>query len=212
MLTEKELRTAAKEMNQVLGLDPIIDPKQGTKDLATEIKEVAETKKPEPLIKPGDKFTPATQRVIDILIGKIEDNGNDAEPEEDAPRAVAEKIHKKNIGDRKVNTIKGQDVPDEDAPEPETPNEADPVVAESKPKKAPKAPKKEGVRTKKAVIEAMIATKKGATIEEMAQAMVDEDVDADYAKNLVVTKLWLSKMGFDTKKAAIEKNPYFKKK
>lgn len=209
MLSEKELRVAAKELNRVCGLDPVIDPTQNSKQLAAEIKEVAETKKPEPLIKPGDKFTAPTQRIIDILTGKVDDHEEETPPEE------AERLHEENVAGKKVNTVKGQKFPkeeEEDEPE-ETPNEEDEVVDEKPVRKsAPKKPKKEGVKTKKAIVLEMIATKTGATIEEMAQAMVDQGVDDDLKTNLVVTKLWLSKMGFDTKKAAIEKNPRFKKK
>jgi len=67
-------------------------------------------------------------------------------------------------------------------------------------------------RTKKVVVEEMIAKKGGATIEEIAQAITDEGIDLDHTKNLVVSKLWLNKMGYDTKKASIEKNPKFKTK
>jgi len=57
----------------------------------------------------------------------------------------------------------------------------------------------------------MINSKTGATIEEIAQKITDEKIDLDYSKNYVVAKLWLSKMRFDVKKAAIAKNPKFKK-
>ena len=67
-------------------------------------------------------------------------------------------------------------------------------------------------RTKKAVVEEMITKKGGATIEEIAQAITDEEIDLDHDKNLLVVKLWLNKMGHDTKKAAIAKNPKFQAK
>lgn len=80
-------------------------------------------------------------------------------------------------------------------------------VKKEKIKKASRA----GGPTKKSVIEEMTATKKGATIEEMAKAIVERGIDDDYLKNCTVTKLWLAKMGFDIKKASIAKDPYFKK-
>ena len=91
------------------------------------------------------------------------------------------------------------------APKEEAPEKKAPAAKKEKPAKAPRA------RSKKSIIEEMIGSEKGATVEEMAQAMVDQGIDSDFKKNIVITKLWLSKMGFDTKKAAIEKNPYFKK-
>lgn len=78
----------------------------------------------------------------------------------------------------------------------------------TKPSSSPKKPKG---KTKKSVVEEMINQKKGATIEEIAQKICDEGIDEDYEKNCKVAKLWLQKMGFNTKKAAIEKNPKFKK-
>jgi hypothetical protein len=78
-------------------------------------------------------------------------------------------------------------------------------------KKKPTAKKSTAKKTKKAVVEEMIGSKKGATIEEIAQKITDEGIDSDFEKNCKVVKLWLSKMGFDVKKAAIEKNPNFKK-
>jgi len=87
-------------------------------------------------------------------------------------------------------------------------------LAEKK-KPEPKTEKKKesspSKRTKKAVVEEMINSKTGATIEEIAQKITDEKIDLDYSKNYVVAKLWLSKMRFDVKKAAIAKNPKFKK-
>ena len=71
-------------------------------------------------------------------------------------------------------------------------------------------PAKEKKATKKSVIESLINTKSGATIEEMAVAIVEAGIDPDLEKNKKIVKLWLHKMGFDIKKAAIEKNPKFK--
>ena len=68
-----------------------------------------------------------------------------------------------------------------------------------------------GKITKKRVIEEMINSQKGATIEQMAQAIVDKKIDANFKKNCLVVKLWLGKMGFGVKKQDIEKNPIFKK-
>jgi hypothetical protein len=44
----------------------------------------------------------------------------------------------------------------------------------------------------------------------MAKEIVKAGIDDDYDKNCRVVKAWLGKMGFDTKKAAIEANPIFK--
>lgn len=64
--------------------------------------------------------------------------------------------------------------------------------------------------TKKSIVLELLKSKKGATIEQMAQAIVDRGIDTDYDKNCRIVKAYLQKMGFDTKKASIEANPIFK--
>ena len=98
---------------------------------------------------------------------------------------------------------------EKEEPEPKAKME---VVKGGKEKPEKKPAKKKKGRTKKAVVEEMISTKKGATIEEIAEKITNEGIDSDLKKNKKVVKLWLSKMGFDTKKAAIEKTPRFKSK
>lgn len=70
--------------------------------------------------------------------------------------------------------------------------------------------KSEKKLTKKQIVIDMISSETGATIEQIAQEIVDKKIDSNFSKNCTVVKLWLSKMGFDTKKKAIEVNPIFK--
>ncbi len=72
------------------------------------------------------------------------------------------------------------------------------------------APKKQkpGRVTKKSIVEDSL--EEGATILEMAERIVAAGIDANLEKNIKTVKLWLRKMGFDTKKAFIETNPVFK--
>lgn len=59
------------------------------------------------------------------------------------------------------------------------------------------APKIEAPKvTKKSVVIQMLNEDGGATINEMAQKIVDIGRDADYEKNQRVVRLWLSKIGF----------------
>ena len=209
MISTKQLRAATKEVVEILGL---VDSKK--KDIViTALTPVGELTKiltdvlDEELLTPDDNISEATQVVLD----ELREPGELPEEEEQIPKPeeeeeeeeVVEKIYQKNIGKKAINADKK--TPVEDEPEEE---EEEEIVL---PKKTPK-PKNTTGKTKKSIIEEMIGTKKGATVEEMAQRMVDEGIDADYKKNLVVTKLWLSKMGFATNKAAIEKTPNFKKK
>lgn len=104
---------------------------------------------------------------------------------------------------------KGKDKP---APVEEEEDEDKPAPKKGK-TDSPKTKSAAGEKvTKKAVIEEMLATKKGATIEEMAAEIVARKIDKDLDKNMVVVKLWLSKMGYNTKKDVIAKNPVFKAK
>jgi len=132
----------------------------------------------------------------------------------------------KELEDLRGAMLKILDGPVEEAPEvkaeAEKEKEAEPAYVKKgieKKKEAPKATMKivpkdkpEKKRTKKAVVEEMISTKKGATIEEIAKVITDEGIDTDFEKNKKVVKLWLSKMGYDTKKATVEKTPKFKSK
>jgi len=72
------------------------------------------------------------------------------------------------------------------------------------------APKKQkpGRVTKKSIVEDSL--EEGATILEMAERIVAAGIDANLEKNIKTVKLWLRKMGFDTKKEFIETNPVFK--
>ena len=63
--------------------------------------------------------------------------------------------------------------------------------------------------SKKSIVVEMISTKKGATIEAMAQSIVDKGIDADFEKNKRVVRLWLCKIGFPVEK--LEGNLYHKK-
>ncbi len=89
----------------------------------------------------------------------------------------------------------------------ETASEPEPEV-EKKPE--PSKVKSPGKQTKKDVV--LEGLKKGTTIEEMAKQIVDAGIDEDYEKNQRVVKAHLRKMGYDVKKATIEKTPVFKSK
>lgn len=63
MLSEKALRAAAKEVNEVVGVEPPINTKASVSELIEKLKEAKET-----VIDPAqDEFTDATQAVLDEL-------------------------------------------------------------------------------------------------------------------------------------------------
>jgi hypothetical protein len=68
-------------------------------------------------------------------------------------------------------------------------------VKKEKKEKVEKDPK----ITKKSVVIRFLNQDGGASIKQMAQAMVDEGLDPDLDKNERVTRLWISKIGFATK-------------
>jgi hypothetical protein len=81
MITEKAMRAAAKELNEVLGLDPVIDPKAKLNIVTDGVKSAL------PLIDAkNDEFSETTQAVIDEINGGGEE---DEEEEEVAPKKKA---------------------------------------------------------------------------------------------------------------------------
>jgi hypothetical protein len=205
MINEKALRAAATELNEVTKVSPPLRTKAPLKDLLKEVKESIDPDDEGYILQPTDKFSDATQAIFDEILGKTpepKEEEPEEVPDEEEAQEVAEKLHKENIEKAPVNKGKKAPEPEEEKPE-KTPK------AEKKPK-APKPPKAPAL-TKKSIIIDMTGSARGATIEEMAKAMVDKGVDPDYKKNCVVTKLWLAKMGFNTRKEAIEKDPRFKR-
>ena len=202
MINEKSLLIAAKELVNVLGLidedrkEIKISESMTPADLAGIIKKAI------PLIDPKtDKFEQSeTLQVI-----KEFKKGKDIEVEEESQQEVAEKLHEKNVKNVPIKAKPEEEEEEEDIQEEEE--------EKIKPKKE-KPIKNKNItgKTKKSIVEEMISMKVGATIEQIATRIVDEGIDDDYKKNLLVVKLWLAKMGFSTTKASIEKNPIFKKK
>jgi hypothetical protein len=194
-MKRKDIVKAAKELNEILGLDPQIDTKQDLNVVKKLIMKASD------LLEPEDKITKATKTVI----AGIKEEMESAEPPEDK--------------EEETSDTAPPATQDEDSDSDEEP----PAKPESKKGKksrqktettadsTPPAPKKNTKTvTKKSVILELLKSKKGATIEQMAQAIVDRGIDADYDKNCRVVKAHLQKMGFDTKKASIEANPIFK--
>ena len=208
MINEKALRAAATELNEVTKVKPPLRVNASFKDLLKEVKESIDPDDEGYILQPTDKFSDDTQATFDEMLGKTPVQEPKEEIEEEEPeqeeQKVAEKLYKENIEKAPVN--KGKEAPVSKKKETE----------EKKPEKAPKAEKKPKAPktpalTKKSVIIDMTGSSKGSTIEEMAQAMVDKGIDPDFKKNCVVTKLWLAKMGFNTRKEAIDKDPRFKR-
>jgi outer membrane biosynthesis protein TonB len=201
MVSEKDLRAAAKELNKVTAVQPPLRVTAPLKDLLKEVKESIDPDDEGYILQPTDKFSKETQAIFDELLGKTPAPAEEEEEEEEPePQEVAEKIHEKNIASAPVNKGKKAPAPkpkveeeEEEEPEPEE----KPAPKKEKAEKAPKPKKEKGpALTKKSIIIDMTGSARGATIEEMAQAMVE---------------LWLAKMGFNTRKEAIQKDPRFKR-
>ena len=245
--TQKELKSAVKELNEVLGLSPAINAKGTPEEMVKGIKAAIK------LIE-DDEFSDETQAVIDELkpagktapapkgkkapvvveededeedeVEEDEDEEDEDEEEEDKEEEEEEEEEKPKAKGKKpvpapVVAPKGKKAPvvvEEDDEEEDDEEEETPKGKKGKEKEKEVPVKKnpfkrpEGQRTKKAVVEEMLKIKGGVTIEEIAKKITDEGIDPDYKKNIVVVKLWLSKMGFATNKAAIEANPKFKAK
>lgn len=91
MISEKALRSAAKELNE-LGLDPAINVKLAVKELTKKVAEVINGKDDDgdPFITEDDEFTDATQAVIDEL--KVDEEEAEEEETEEVEETEAEEV------------------------------------------------------------------------------------------------------------------------
>ena len=214
-MTKKEVISVAKELNKVLGLDPQIDTKQGLEELKGLVLQAAD------LIEPEDEISEKTIKIIE----ELREEKATAEPEEEDEGEPEEDTDDDDGSedDGSEEEVEAEDSEDdeevedneddEEAEEVEKPAKKDKKTKKDVGKKENKIPKKEknkGSLTKKEVI--LQSLKKGMTIEQMAQRIVDDGIDDDYRKNCRVVKAHLRKMGYDVRKEAIEKNPVFKEK
>ena len=216
-MTKKDVVSAAKELNKVLGLDPQIDTKQDLETLKDLVLQAAD------LIEPEDEISEKTTKIIEELreekAAAEPEEEDEGEPEEDTD----DDDGSEDDGSEEEEEVEAEDSEDdeeaedseddEEAEEVEKPAKKDKKTKKDVGKKENKIPKKEknkGSLTKKEVV--LQGLKKGMTIEQMAQRIVDDGIDDDYGKNCRVVKAHLRKMGYDVRKEAIEKNPVFKEK
>ena len=175
MIDEKKLRTAAKELNEALGLDPKINLKAKAKELQSKIIEAAE------LIDEEDEFSEVTTEVLALLVPKEDDEEDEApktkgkkgkkpapveeddDEEDEDEDEVAEKIHQKNIGKKGVNAGKKKVVEDEDDDDDEEEDEA---------------PKKKKAKTKK--VGGFVKT--GESMQEIADRLLKAKADKKVVK------------------------------
>ena len=206
-MTKKEVVSVAKELNKVLGLDPQIDTKQDVEELKGLVLQAAD------LIEPEDEISEKTAKIIEELreekAAAEPEEEDEGEPEEDTD----DDDGSEDDGSEEEEVEAEDSEDDEEAEEVEKPAKKDKKTKKDVGKKENKIPKKEknkGSLTKKEVV--LQSLKKGMTIEQMAQRIVDDGIDDDYGKNCRVVKAHLRKMGYDVRKETIEKNPVFKEK
>ena len=237
-IKKTELEKAAKELNKVLGLDPQINTRAKIAELKEQIMEAAGLIEEGDLVSEKtldiigaledelaeqEDYTAGGNKVIKLQPGAEKDEDDDDEDEDE--------------DDEDTDDDSSEDDEDDDDEDDEDDDEEEAPPAKSKDKKggksakdtkdtkgakdtkdtkgakAPKTSTSTGSRpTKKSIVERFLDSKKGGTIEQMAQAMVDEGVDPDYDMNFKVAKLWLNKMGYKTTKAVLAENPVFKRK
>ena len=205
-MTKKDVVSVAKELNKVLGLEPQIDTKQDLETLKDLVLQAAD------LIEPEDEISEKTTKIIEELreekAAAEPEEEDEGEPEEDTDDDDGSED---DGSEEEVEAEDSED--DEEAEEVEKPAKKDKKTKKDVGKKENKIPKKEknkGSLTKKEVV--LQGLKKGMTIEQMAQRIVDDGIDDDYGKNCRVVKAHLRKMGYDVRKETIEKNPVFKEK
>jgi hypothetical protein len=219
-MTKKDVVSVAKELNKVLGLSPQIDTKQDLETLKDLVLQAAD------LIEPEDEISEKTTKIIEELreekAAAEPEEEDEGEPEEDTDDddGSEDDGSEDDGSEEEVEAEDSEDdeeaedsEDDEEAEEVEKPAKKDKKTKKDVGKKENKIPKKEknkGSLTKKEVV--LQSLKKGMTIEQMAQRIVDDGIDDDYGKNCRVVKAHLRKMGYDVRKETIEKNPVFKEK
>lgn len=183
MVNEKSLKSAAKELNEVLDLDPRINLKGTAKEISEGIKEAIRD-----CIKPDeDEFTDATQAVLDELAGEMvskeKPKGGKSKP---AP--VEEEEEEDDDEDE-------QEDEDEDNDDDEQEDEDEDEQEEEKPKKAPAkkaGPKRpaDGFSRTDSVCEAL--TKKPKTVADWIKKsndiMISHGGKANDAENRTIIK------------------------
>jgi hypothetical protein len=169
MINDKELRSAAKELVSVLGLvdenkeDIVITKTTTPSALKKIINDVINAK----LIAPTDELSDETQEVVIAMTPKKGKKAKD-EDEEETPKQTAERLHKENIANAKINTVKGMDDLDEEEDDKE--EEEEEVKKPAPAKKGKKAEKKKVTVTRSACICKVMNSvpAKGKTIDELA--------------------------------------------
>lgn len=181
-LIKDQIVEAARELNRELGLEPRINTRQEIGPIKELLLEAAD------LITEEDDISEKTMNVIEELRMEMDQEENELEDEDDMDSGYPEWM-----------------------PAPEDVDDAASIaisaLEEEEEEPAPKK-QKPGRVTKKSIVEDSL--EEGATILEMAERIVAAGIDTNLEKNIKTVKLWLRKMGFDTKKAFIETNPVFK--
>lgn len=136
-----------------------------------------------PLIEEGDQISEDTLKILEALETELEEEApedGDESTKSEEEESEMSTATKKKVGKKKA------------------------VVA------AKKVGSKSKRRTKKAIIIELTSSKNGATIDRIAQKIVDEGVDSDFEKSKRVSKQWLSLMGFKLKDAKGDAGYHFK--
>lgn len=207
MATEKALRSAAKEMQDVMGLEPPINVKAPLADLTDQIKEAIEQ------IQDGDEFSKTTQAIIDEFNAPEEeeeeveapkrkkapapapapkkkapvveeDEDEDDDEEEDEPEEEVV-VPKKKGAKKPVKKVVEEDEEDEDDDEEETP-----APKKGKGKLTPFKGTKETLGTSRMIeiAKAMAKIKGSQDIETVAKAGDASFVKAGGVSNLKQSK------------------------
>lgn len=132
MATEKALRSAAKEMQDVMGLEPPINVKAPLADLTDQIKEAIEQ------IQDGDEFSKTTQAIIDEFNATEEEEEEVEAPKRKKAPAPAPKKKAPVVEDEDEDDEEEEDEPEEEVVIPKKKGaKPAPVKAEGTGKKSP---------------------------------------------------------------------------
>lgn len=177
MATDKQLKKAATELNDVMGLTPAINVKGDTETLTKGIKAAMKH------ITPEDEFTDDTQAVIDEFTAKPAKAAAASPVKKKAPVVVEEDDEEdEEADDDDDDEEEVEEDEEEEIPEPPKKKKAAPVVEAPKKKKAPVVEEEDDDEEEEE--EPVVVKKKKAAVPEpptKKKKVVVEDEDEDEA-------------------------------
>ena len=209
-MDRKDLVKVAEEFNDVMGLEPEINPALKAEKLIEKIREAAKELTEADALSKATKATLVEMKVAYPGSKPVEEDDDapeddDEEPDDDEEKDLATLLAEAaKLKELKALVEKHDEFKKLRKSVEEFTGLAGPRELKAKMYKAlgieppvkPEKVKKERGPTKKSVCVEMVSKKGGATVEEMGAAITKAGIDPDTDKNTKTAKLWMAKIGF----------------